>query len=285
MMKIETFFDDRTYTLTYIVWDTDSKDAVIIDPVLDFEPSNGKIWAESVDRVTQFMKDQGLKLHYILESHAHADHLSGSQYLKQRLGGKIAISDRIKGVQAVFRDVFGWPNMKADGSQFDRLLVDQETVQAGTLSFKVLPTPGHTPACTSFLMGDAVFTGDALFLEDIGVGRCDFPKGDASNLYDSVTQQLYTLPDTTRVFVGHDYPPAGRTWKAETTIGASKKTNSHLNTTMSKEAFIEKRKARDASLAAPRLLYPSIQVNIAAGNLPTAEDGKVFLKTPVRVTP
>ena len=283
MMNIEPFFDERTYTLTYVVWDAQTKDAVVIDPVLDFEPSNGRIWAESVDVVTKYVKDHQLKLHYIFETHAHADHLSGSQYIRRQVGGQVAISERIKGVQAVFRDVFGWPEMKADGSQFDRLLVDNEVVEAGALRIKVLPTPGHTPACSSFMINDAVFTGDALFVEDVGVGRCDFPKGDASALYDSVQQQLFTLPDNTRVFVGHDYPPATRKWQAETTIGAAKKANAHLTAGLGREDFIAKRKARDATLAAPRLLFPSIQVNIAAGNLPAGEDGRVFLKAPVKV--
>lgn len=281
-MRIEPFFDERTFTLTYVVFDEATRDAVIIDPVLDYDPPSGRVWTDSVERVAAFAEQERLVVHYVLETHVHADHLSGSQLLKKRLGAKVAVSRRITEVQEVFKAVFGWPDFPADGRQFDRLLGADEVVQAGSLALTALPTPGHTPACMSFKVGDAVFTGDALFLDDVGVGRCDFPRGDAGALYDSVVQRLFTLPDATRLFVGHDYPPAGRAWKASTTVGEAKRNNAQLTAAMTKEEFVAKRTARDKTLAVPRLLYPSLQVNIAAGELPPVEpSGRRFLKTPV----
>lgn len=281
-MNLETFFDERTNTLTYVVFDDATKDAVIIDPVLDFDPPSGRVWTQSLDKVAQWVSEKHLKVHYVLETHAHADHLSGSQYLKKKFGAKVAVSRRITEVQSVFKDVFAWPDFPADGRQFDVLLDDHQTLTAGSLKFEVRATPGHTPACTSFVIGDAVFVGDALFLDDIGVGRCDFPRGDAGALYDSVTQQLFTLPDATRVFVGHDYPPAGRTWKASTTIGSAKASNVQLQGKTPRADFVERRTARDRTLSAPRLLYPSLQVNIAAGQLPEPEkNGKRYVKIPL----
>ncbi len=195
-MQIEPFFDPRTSTLTYVVFDDVTHDAVVIDPVLDFEPANGKLWTESLERVAAFLTTKALRLHLVLETHVHADHLSGSQWLKTRFGGKVAVSHRITEVQDTFKGVFGWASFPADGRQFDLLLQAGQDVHAGALTFKALPTPGHTPACMSFLIGDAVFTGDALFLPDLGVGRCDFPKGSVEALWNSITGQLYTLPDT-----------------------------------------------------------------------------------------
>ncbi|MBL8918288.1 MAG: MBL fold metallo-hydrolase [Myxococcaceae bacterium] len=281
-MRIEPLFDERTFTLTYVVFDEVSKDAVIIDPVLDYEPSGGKLWTESLERVAAFVDREGLKPHLVLETHAHADHLSGSQWLKKRYGAKVAVSERITEVQAVFKDVFALDELAVDGRQFDVLLKDGETVSAGALSFKTLATPGHTPACMSFQFDDAVFCGDALFLDDVGVGRCDFPRGSADTLYDSVTTRLFSLPDATRLFVGHDYPPSGRTWRAMTTVGSAKKANAQLTASMSKSAFVEKRSARDRTLSPPRLLYPSVQVNINAGHLPAARaNGRRYLVTPL----
>lgn len=283
-MQVQPIFDERTFTLTYVVYDEQTKDAVIIDPVLDYEPAGGKLWTETLEKTAKLVEEKQLKVHYVLETHAHADHLSGSQWLKSRFGAKVAVSRRITEVQEVFRDVFNLGNdFPVDGRQFDRLLVDGEVLKAGTLELKALATPGHTPACMSFSVGDAVFTGDAVFLNDIGVGRCDFPKGDAAALYDAVTQKLWTLPDATRLFTGHDYPPAGRTWQASTTVGESKKKNVQLNTEMTKAQFVEKRTARDRTLSPPRLLLPSIQVNIDAGKLPPPESNGVrYLKTPLK---
>lgn len=283
-MQVHPIFDERTNTLTYVVYDEATKDAVIIDPVLDFDPAGGKLWTDSLDKAAQFVTEQALKVHYVLETHAHADHLSGSQWLKSRFGAKVAISRRITEVQEVFRDVFNLgADFPVDGRQFDELLEDGQVVKAGSLSLKALATPGHTPACMSFTAGDAVFTGDALFLNDIGVGRCDFPKGDPSALYDSVSTKIWSLPDATRLFTGHDYPPQGRTWQASTTVGESKKKNVQLNTDMTKAQFVEKRSARDRTLSPPRLLLPSIQVNIDAGKLPPAESNGVrYLKIPLK---
>lgn len=281
-MQIQPFFDERTSTLTYVVFDEASKDAVIIDPVLDYEPGGGRVWTESAEKVAAFVEAQKLVVQLLIETHAHADHLSGSQWLKKRFGAPIAVSKRITEVQDVFKGVFNWPDFPADGRQFDRLITDQELVKAGTLELKAIATPGHTPACMSFQVGDAVFTGDALFQDDVGVGRCDFPRGDAGTLYDSVVQKLFSLPDSTRLFVGHDYPPAGRTWKASTTVGEAKERNVQLTVKTQRDDFVQRRTARDRTLTAPRLLYPSLQVNIAAGQLPEPEaGGKRYLKTPI----
>lgn len=281
-MHIEPFFDERTSTLTYVVFDEATRDAVVIDPVLDFEPSSGRVWTESVERVIRFVELEGLKVHHVLETHVHADHLSGGQWLRQRFGAKLAVSRRVTEVQAHFKGVFNWPHFPADGSQFDLLLEPGQRLRAGALELTAIPTPGHTPTCMSFHVGDAVFTGDALFLDDVGVGRCDFPSGDAAALYDGVTSGLFSLSDATRVFTGHDYPPAGRTWKASTTIGAAKAGNVQLRAETAKAEFVERRTARDRTLSAPRLLYPSLQVNIAAGQLPAPEaNGHRYLRTPV----
>lgn len=281
-MNIEPFFDERTFTITYVVFDEASRDAVIIDPVLDYEPSGGKLWTESLERLAAFIDQKQLTVHHVLETHAHADHLSGSQWLKKRYGAKVGISERIVEVQGVFKDVFALDELPTDGRQFDVLLKDRQVLKTGTLELTAIATPGHTPACMSFQVGDAVFTGDALFLDDVGVGRCDFPKGDAAALYDSVVSRLFTLPDATRLFVGHDYPPAGRTWRAMTTVGSAKQANAQLTASMSKPAFVEKRTARDRTLSPPRLLYPSVQVNIAAGQLPAPRsNGRRYLVTPL----
>lgn len=282
-MNIETFFDPATYTLTYVVYDPKSRDAVVIDPVLDYDPLSSRTATKSVEAVESFLKKEGLRLHYVLETHAHADHLSGSQYLKQRFDAKIGIGAHIRDVQKVFKDVFDLvPAFPIDGSQFDRLFQDGEKVNAGTLELEVLATPGHTPACVSYKIEDAVFTGDALFVEDSGTGRCDFPSGSADALYTSVHERLYGLPDATRVFVGHDYQPNGRGLRYETTIGHSKEANIQLRANTTREEFVQKRQQRDATLAAPRLLYPSVQVNIDAGRLPKPHaNGRRYLTIPV----
>lgn len=282
-MHIEPFFDARTSTLTYVVFDETTRDAIVIDPVLDYDPASGQLWTESLERVAAFIASTSLRLHLALETHVHADHLSGSQWLKTRYDVKVGVSHRITEVQETFKGVFGWPDFAADGSQFDVLIHPHQVVSAGTLAITALPTPGHTPACMSFLIGDAVFTGDALFLPDLGVGRCDFPKGSAENLWDSVTSELYRLPETTRVFVGHDYPPSTRTWQASTTIGVERASNLQLTAVTPRDSFVAARTARDRTLTAPRLLYPSLQVNMAAGQLPRATRGGVrALCTPIK---
>lgn len=283
-MNIKTFYDPKTYTLTYIVFDAETKDAVIIDPVLNYDQAASKISTTSFEQYRQFIDEQGLKLHYVLETHAHADHLSSSQYFKDAYPGvKIGIGENIKVVQEVFKDIFNYESLPTDGSQFDHLFVDGEEVQAGSLRFKVIATPGHTPACVSYLIEDAVFTGDALFIEDYGTGRCDFPRGSAMDMYVSIHDKLYALPDETRVFVGHDYQPGGREVRYETTIGVSKRENIFLKASTSAEEFVSHRNLRDSTLNAPVLLLPSVQVNINAGKLPPAEsNGVSYLKIPVR---
>lgn len=281
-MQIKTFFDPKTSTLTYVVYDEDTRDAVVIDPVLDFDPIASKTSLDSVNEVSAFIEAQGLKLNYVLETHAHADHLSGAQVLKRRFGAQVAIGEKITEVQETFKEVLDLgDDFAADGSQFDRLLEDEEILEAGSLRIRVIYTPGHTPACVSYLIGDALFTGDALFIEDQGTGRTDFPRGSAEALYVSVHERLYDLPDETRVFVGHDYQPGGRELRYETTIGASKARNVQLPAALTREAFVERRTSRDRELAAPRLLYPSLQVNIRAGHLPGGEAGPRFLKIPL----
>jgi glyoxylase-like metal-dependent hydrolase (beta-lactamase superfamily II) len=235
--------------------------------------------------VESFLKKEGLRLHYVLETHAHADHLSGSQYLKRRFDAKVGIGARIRDVQKVFADVFDLgASFAVDGSQFDQLFQDGERVRAGTLAIEIIATPGHTPACVTYKIEDAVFTGDALFIEDYGTGRCDFPSGSADALYTSVHDRLYALPDATRVFVGHDYQPGARPLRFETTIGKSKEANIQLRASTPREEFVKMRTERDAKLAAPRLLYPSVQVNVDAGRLPRPrENGRRYLTVPLNL--
>lgn len=282
-MKIETFHDPATFTLTYVAYDPNSRDAVVIDPVLDYDPLSSSTSTASLERLDAFLRKEALRVHYVLETHAHADHLSGSQWLKRRYHAKVGVGARITEVQSTFKDVFDLdPAFAVDGSQFDRLFQDGEKVRAGTLEIDVIATPGHTPACVSYEIGDAVFTGDALFIEDYGTGRCDFPKGSADALYTSVHERLYALPDSTRVFVGHDYQPNGRELRAETTIGKSKEGNVQLRAATTRGEFVEMRRARDATLSAPRLLYPSVQVNVNAGRLPRShENGRRYLVIPL----
>lgn len=283
-MQINARFDPDTFTLTYLVFDPDTKDAVIIDPVLDYDPASASTSTASADALLADVRERGLDVHWILETHAHADHLTASQLLARELDAKVAIGERIVEVQRTFKAVFDLPETFAvDGSQFDRLLADGETLEAGSLKLDVIHTPGHTPACVSYLVDDAVFTGDALFMDDYGTGRCDFPAGSAQALYHSVHEKLYALPDETRVFVGHDYPD-GREVAYQTSIGKSKRANPQLRAETTEAQFVEFRQARDAGLAAPRLLLPSVQVNVDAGRLPDANpEGQRFLKIPLNL--
>ncbi len=283
-MQIKEFFDKATFTLTYIVWDETTRDAVIIDPVLDYDPASSQVSAESLKTLSLFIDSHGLTPHYILETHAHADHISGSQWLKKKYpSSRVAIGAGITEVQRVFKPIFDLgEDFASDGRQFDRLLNDNEKFQSGSLEIEVLFTPGHTPACVSYRIQDAVFTGDALFMPDYGVGRCDFPAGSAVTLFDSVSGRLYTLPDSTRVFTGHDYQPGNRPLRFESTIGEQKRANIHLNATTTKAAFVQFRTERDKTLSAPRLLLPSVQVNIDAGHLPKRHpNGKTYLVLPI----
>ncbi|HEY0193716.1 MAG TPA: MBL fold metallo-hydrolase [Kofleriaceae bacterium] len=283
-IEIEPFYDAVTSTLTYLVFDPRTRDAVVIDPVLDYDAASGRIAFDSVAKLIARIRELGLHLHYSLETHAHADHMSGAQWLRRELGAQIAISARITAVQALFKPIFGLPpSFPTDGSQFDRLLADHDVLRAGALTLSVIATPGHTPACVSYLVADAVFTGDTLFIEDAGTGRCDFPQGCAVALYHSI-RRLYALPAATRVFVGHDYQPNGRPLRYATTIADERARNIHVTEATGLDEFVAFRKGRDRVLAAPRLLLPSVQVNIDAGRLPCAESsGRRYLRIPLDV--
>lgn len=282
-MKIKHFFDLDTFTLTYLVTDEKTKDTVIIDSVLDFDPPSGIVTDKSLKSVVEYIQLEGLKIKAILETHAHADHLSGSQVLKKLFPhALLAISEKITMVQEVFKQHFNIEYLETKGLQFDLLLKDFEEVSFGSLKMKAIPTPGHTPACMSFYFDGNLFCGDSIFMPDYGTGRCDFPKGSSRDLYNSVAKNLYTLPDETKVYVGHDYSPNGREMKFETTIGDCKKHNIQLNEKTTEQEFVAFREARDKTLKAPRLLLPSIQVNIDAGHLPPQEsNGKSYLKLPL----
>ncbi len=280
-MDIQAFHDPRTDTITYLV--SEGRDALVIDPVLDYDPVGSKVWTESVETLVERIESQDLELHYILETHVHADHLSGAQRLRARYPkAQLAIGARVTEVQSVFGPYFGLgPDFPSDGRQFDRLLKDGERFGAGALQVQAIATPGHTPACLSYLIGDAVFTGDALFMPDQGTGRCDFPRGSAADLHDSISR-IYALPPETRVFVGHDYRAGGRETRWESTVAEQRASNVQLPAGLSKEDFVARREARDATLSAPRLLYQSVQVNVRAGELPDAEaNEKRYLKVPL----
>jgi len=283
-MEIKSWFDKDTSTLTYCVFDEKTKDAVVIDSVWNFDPASGGLTLQSVLEVTEFIRANQLTLHLIMETHAHADHVTGAQPLKKMFpAAKIAISSRITEVQEVFKRFFNFADHFAtDGRQFDILLKDQSELKAGSLTIKTLFTPGHTPACASFLIGDAVFVGDALFMPDSGTGRCDFPAGNAEDLYDSI-QKLYALPESTRFFTGHDYQPSGRDLRFQSTIAESKLSNIHIKTSTSKADYVTFRRGRDKTLSAPKLLLPSIQVNADGGRLPSPEsNGQRYIKIPLK---
>lgn len=284
-MQIRTFYDKRTSTLTYVVYDPQTKDAIVLDPVLDYDPASSTTWSESVDEVIHFLNDNQLKLHWVLETHAHADHLSGSQMLKQACPNvKVGIGKNITKVQEVFKGVFNLPaDFPTDGRQFDRLLVEGEVLEAGTIRVETVYTPGHTPACATYKIDDALFTGDALFMPDSGTGRCDFPGGSAKDLYDSIHEKIYGYPDETRIFVGHDYQPGGREVKYQSTVGEQKKRNVALRAETSASEFTAFREKRDASLPAPKLLFQSVQVNVDAGKLPEPAGEIRYLKIPINV--
>ncbi|WAS89705.1 MBL fold metallo-hydrolase [Nannocystis punicea] len=283
-MKVEHFYDARTNTLSYLVYDEHTRDALVIDPVLDYEPVGSKVWEESVAAIAARIRVLDLRPGMLLETHAHADHLSGSQALKRLFPGvPLAIGAAITEVQSVFRDIYDLgPDFPVDGRQFDRLLRDGERFAVGALHVEAIATPGHTPACMSYRIGDAVFVGDAMFMPDYGAGRCDFPAGSARALWRSITQRLYVLPDSTRMFVCHDYQPGGRPLAWQTTVGEQKADNVQLPAGRDEDDFVAFRTARDATLEAPKLLYPSVQVNIDGGRLPRpAPNGRSYLKIPL----
>jgi glyoxylase-like metal-dependent hydrolase (beta-lactamase superfamily II) len=279
---VQAFFDPATWTVTYVVYDKPGGACAIVDSVLDFDPRSGRTGTQSADRVIAFVRDNRLRVEWILETHAHADHLSAAPYLKQALGGKIGIGEKIRAVQAVFKPIFNLePGFRLDGSQFDHLFTDAEVFRIGELAGRVLHVPGHTPADLAYSIGDAVFVGDTLFMPDVGTARCDFPGGNARTLYRSV-QRLLSLPADTRLFMCHDYPPEDREPKWETTVAEQRAKNIHIRDGISEAAFVAMREARDATLAMPNLILPSIQVNIRAGELPPPEDnGKRYLKLPL----
>lgn len=282
-MHIEHFFDPATFTYSYVVSDPATGRCALIDPVLDYDPAAGRISYASADRLIDWVQTQQLEVEWILETHVHADHLSAASYLRQRLGGRIAIGDRIRVVQETFGQLFNaGPDFATDGSQFDHLLADNETFRVGSLEARALHTPGHTPACMTYLIGDAAFVGDTLFMPDYGTARCDFPGGDARTLYRSI-QRLFALPDDTRLFMCHDYKAPGRdTFCHETTVGAERRENVHVRAGISEEDFVRMRAERDATLGMPTLMLPSVQVNMRAGALPPAEDNGVqYLKIPL----
>ena len=282
---IRTFFDEATFTATHVVYDPATKRAAIIDSVLDFDQAAGRTSHESSDAVIAYVREQGLTVDWLLETHAHADHLSDAPYLQQKLGGTLAIGRDIVTVQDVFGKVFNEPAVFArDGSQFDRLMSDGETFQVGELGAIALHVPGHTPACLAYVIGDAAFVGDTLFMPDYGSARADFPGGDARTLYRSI-RRLMQLPAETRVFLCHDYKAPGRdSYVWETTIGAEHSGNVHVHDGVSEDDFVAMREARDKTLGMPRLILPSIQVNIRAGHLPEPEgNGVRYLKLPLNL--
>jgi glyoxylase-like metal-dependent hydrolase (beta-lactamase superfamily II) len=282
-MEIQAFPDeDRTGTVTYVIYHKDSRDALIIDPVLDLDMTPWRTSTDSVNQVVEFIQKTGLQVHWILDTHAHTDHLTGAGELKRRLQAPLGIGANVCRVQEFFKRAFnlddGFPT---DGSQFDRLLADGDTVEAGSLRIEIIHTPGHTPACCTYRIEDALFTGDALLMPDIGVGRCDLPDASPQALYHSVKQRLYTLPHSTRVFVGHDYPRQ-RGFQYETTIGQSKAFNCDLPNGVPEDEFVTRIQKRDGALPAPRLMFPSLQVNINAGALPEPENNEIiYLKVPL----
>jgi glyoxylase-like metal-dependent hydrolase (beta-lactamase superfamily II) len=281
--EVISFFDEPTNTVTYIVADPETKSCAIIDSVLDYDASSGRTKTTSADEVIDFIKTGGLTVQWILETHAHADHFSAAPYLQKQIGGVIAIGEHIPDIQKVFGGLFNTgEEFKQDGSQFGRLFKDNETFKIGNLDAEIIYVPGHTPACVAYHVGDAVFVGDTLFMPDYGSARCDFPGGDAGTLYDSV-HKLYKLPDETRMFLCHDYKAKGRDYYVwETTVGDQKKSNIHLNTSVTREAFIKMRTERDKTLSMPKLILPSIQVNMRAGELPEPEENGVrYLKIPL----
>jgi glyoxylase-like metal-dependent hydrolase (beta-lactamase superfamily II) len=282
--EIRAFFDEPTNTVSYLVWDPKSMEGAVIDPVLDYDFRSGKATFASADRLLAEAAKLGVKIGQILETHAHADHLSGAPYIKLKTGAKVGIGEHIRDVQRIFRPVFNATDVSGDGSEFDRLFKDGESISIGNIEGEVIYTPGHTPACVSYKIGDAVFVGDTMFMPDYGTARADFPGGDAHALYRSI-RRILSLPPETRLFMCHDYKAPGRDQYAwETTVGEERARNVHVHEGVTEDEFVRLRTTRDAKLAAPLLLLPSIQVNIRAGKFPPAEvNGVHYLKVPVKL--
>lgn len=279
---VQSFFDPATWTVSYVVYEKEGTACAIIDSVLDYDAKSGRTRTTSADKLVEFVQQKKLRVDWILETHAHADHLSAAHYLRRKLGGKIAIGAAITDVQNVFKSIFNLePEFRPDGHQFDHLLQGGETFPIGALTAEALSVPGHTPACMAFRVGDAVFVGDTLFMPDVGTARCDFPGGDAHSLYRSV-RRLLNLPAETRLFMCHDYPPEGRPPLWETTVAKQRAGNIHVHDGVSEEDFVRMRTARDATLEMPVLILPSVQVNIRAGEMPPPEgNGVSYLKIPL----
>jgi len=281
---VEGFHDKDTGTITYVVTDRASRHAVVIDAVLDYDPKSGRTSTRSADAVIAHVRERGASVQWVLDTHVHADHLSGSAYVKRAIGGRSGIGDRIGLVQVAFKNVFGFErDFHSDGRQFDHLFADGESFTIGTTSARALATPGHTPACISYIIGDAVFVGDTLFMPDSGTARADFPGGDAATLYCSI-RRILALPPETRVFICHDYQPGGRSPEWETTVAAQRAHNIHVRDGVSEADFVALRTGRDKALSMPTLIIPSVQVNICAGELPPpAENGVQYLRVPLNV--
>ncbi len=279
---VKAFFDKDTWTVSYVVYEKPGSACAIIDSVLDYDPKSGRTTTRSADELISFVRAQDLRVTWILETHAHADHLTAAPYLQKQLGGQIGIGEHIRTVQQVFKKVFNLePEFAVDGSQFDTLFTDNQRFSIGNLEGEVIFLPGHTPACTAYKIGDAVFVGDTIAMPDVGTARCDFPGGDARQLYRSI-KKLLSLPPETRLFMCHDYPPAGRDVCYETTVADERAHNIHVHDGIDEDAYVAMRTQRDAGLAMPVLILPAVQVNIRAGNLPPAEsNGTVYLKIPV----
>ncbi|HLN23928.1 MAG TPA: MBL fold metallo-hydrolase [Patescibacteria group bacterium] len=282
-LQVTTFFDTATFTATHVAEDPATGHCAVIDPVLDYDPASGRTDHHSADRVVAHIREHGLTVGWILETHVHADHLTASPYLKAILGGKTAIGDKVTVVQETFARLFNAePEFATDGRQFDRLLGDGETFMVGSIPAKAIHTPGHTPACMTYVVGDAAFVGDTLFMPDYGTARCDFPGGDARTLYRSL-RKILSLPDETRMYLCHDYRPLGRdTDQWETTVAEQRRANVHIREEIGEDEFVAMRQRRDAGLAMPVLILPSVQVNMRAGEMPPAEaNGQHYLKIPV----
>lgn len=280
--QIQAFFDPKTFTVTYVVADPATRRAAVIDPVLDYDFKSGRTSTASADRVVAWVREQGLQLDWILETHAHADHLSAARHIQQQLGGRIAIGEHIREVQATFKKLFNLERgFLPDGSQFEHLFRDGEVFRIGELEARALHVPGHTPADMAYLVGDAVFVGDTMFMPDVGTARADFPGGDARQLYRSM-RRLLALPPQTAIYVCHDYPPASREPQWRTTVAEQRASNIHVRDGVSEDEFVKMRQARDATLEMPTLILPSIQVNVRGGRLPPPDDnGIAYLRIPL----
>jgi len=279
---VKAFFDEATFTVTYVVSDPATSCAAIIDPVLDYDAASGRTSTTSADAVAAYVQENKLGVDWILETHVHADHLSGAPYLKEKLGGQTAIGKHVTTVQETFKTVFNLADLVTDGSQFDQLFSDGDTFPVGEIEGRVIATPGHTPACITYVIGDSAYVGDTLFMQDFGTARTDFPGGSAAELYASI-QKILSLPDDTRLFMCHDYKAPGRdTFAWETTVAKQRDANIHINKNVSGQEFIAMREGRDKELGMPKLLLPAIQVNVRAGQLPEPEDNNVrYLKIPL----